>query len=900
MTAPLFLQTLGVPHVWVSGQAQALSGKSMALLMYLALEGPVHREVLTELLWTDKAGQGARGNLRQELYRLRGKLPGLALSVDGDWIGLSGAEVDLRQLRTHLEAGRWQQAAELVGGEFLLGLSPPAAEGFDEWREQQAGQSREDSLRALGEWAAELERRGDYRAALGVHDRACSLDDLSERHQAAVIRLLLALGQREAARARAERLEQLLRRELGVAPGPETRALIELSHAPPSQAALPLTGREEALYALSGSRVTLIVGEAGVGKTRLAQAAVARPGLTVQGLADLSGIPYAALAEALGSLPQAWPLPGTPERRALARLLPHTGEAEQPIAEDRALFVRLLSQVLSAALSGAVLIVEDLHWLDSGTLDVVAYLIRHTSSRVILTARAEELRERRELTGVLDALSRDQLLVRLPIADLSESQLGQLIAAIIGHPAPLFSQRLYRATAGHPLFVLETLRDLRERGELRQVGGLWQTPYDELTLDYAEILTPASVSAAIDERLSRLGEGTRRVLQAAAASSEALSAAQLAEVSGLSEWDAVAALEQAQAARLMTAQHDTYVFGHELYRRATVVGVSGARKQTLHRALAGVLARAGAQPARVAEHLEQAGERTLAWPQWREAARRAAQLFAHAEALSYLRRALACSPADTDAFDLLAEQIDLLRHTDDQSARLAVLEQMQSLAASLGDPERQAEAAARFASYLTEHDDYAGAVRTALDTLSAVAERASPERRAALHLEAGAALACQGEFAAALNALEQALRLSPAATPRRANVLYWMGHCAEQSGDLSGAAAHYLTALLGLPPQRLTRGRVLTLWKLGQVQIRLGQFAEARRHLSLAETEASTLDSAPLRLLCAAALGHLALSEGRTDEARRWAERARQLGSHDSEGQGELARLDERLARLPR
>ena len=127
-----------------------------------------------------------------------------------------------------------------------------------------------------------------------------------------------------------------------------------------------------------------------------------------------------------------------------------------------------------------------------------------------------------------------------------------------------------------------------------------------------------------------------------------------------------------------------------------------------------------------------------------------------------------------------------------------------------------------------------------------------------------------------------------------------MGHCAEQSGDLSGAATHYLTALLGLPPERLTRGRILTLWKLGQVQTRLGQYAEARRHLALADTEARTLDSAPLRLLCAAALGHLALSEGRTDEARRWAEQASQLGSHDSEGQSELARLTERLALLPR
>ncbi|AWN23561.1 hypothetical protein DKM44_10260 [Deinococcus irradiatisoli] len=902
--ARLRVQTLGVPHVWSAGTPCALSGKSMALLVYLALEGTVHRDILTELLWTDKAGQGARSNLRQELYRLRGKLGGEWLRFEGEWITLCGADVDLLDLRAHLRAGRWQAAAELVGGEFLPGLEPPAAEGFGEWREQQAAQAREDSLKALSAWADELERRGEYRAALAVHGRACALDDLAEAHHQAAIRLLLVLGEREAALERYHKFAALLRRELGALPGEDTQALARLAQgAPSTDAPLPLSGREDALYALSKARVALVLGDAGVGKTRLVSAFALQPGLTLHGLADLSGIPYAPLAEALSQRVDRWPPPGSLARRALLRLLPgegaaHAPEDAAPLPEDRALFVRLLSEALGTVLGGELLVVEDLHWLDPGTLDVVVHHLRHTPGRVVLTARPEELARRSDFTAVLGGLERDRLLTRVPITELDEEQLRALLRALVGHDAPLFSQRLYRATAGHPLFILETLRDLRERGELRQVEGRWQTPYDESTVDYAEILTPPSVSAAIHERLARLGKGARRALQAAALSSEALSAAQIAEVSGLSEWDTVEALEEAQAARLMTLRGAGYMFGHELYRHATAREVVGARRQVLHRALARVLERSGVQPAQVAEHLEEAGEHAAAWRRWKEAAQNAARLFAHDKASEYFRRALACSPGEAEAFDMLAEQVELLRHIDDQPARLLALTRMRELAGQLGDPERQAEAAARFASYYTEQDEYASAVSMALSTLETV-QAASPGRRAALLLEAGAALACQERHPEALSVLERALALTQPNTPQHANVLYWMGHCAAQQGDWPAAALHYAAAMCGLPAHRLTRGRILTLWQLGRVQTRLRAWSAARDHLTQASREALKLGSAPLQVLCLTALGQLHLDEGDVSAARQLAGEAQRLEVHDSEGQEELDRLLARLATLP-
>ena len=905
-TPTLLVQTLGPPQVRVAGGPCALSGKSLALVVYLALEGPVHRDLLTELLWTEKAGQGARSNLRQELYRLRGKLPSGWLNLEGEWAELRGAEVDALKLRAHLTAGRWEAAAAQVGGEFLLGLTPPAADGFSEWREQQAVQWREESLRALSGWAAELEGRGEYRAALAVHERACALDEFSEAPHQGIIRLRLVLGEREAALQHAHQFSALLRRELGTAPSQATQRLTELAQTPPTAAPLPLAGREDALYTLSHARLSLILGEAGTGKTRLCAAAAPNPGLTLRGLADLSAIPYAPLAEALSAHSPRWPPPGSLARSALMRLLPgQDAGSAPPLPEDRALFVRLLAEALGAALGGGTLVVEDLHWLDSGTLDVVAHHIRHhagdpAAGPIILTARPEELQTRADLKARLDALDRDQPLTRVPIAELSEPQLRRLVEQMIGHDAPLFSQRLYRATAGHPLFILETLRDLRERGELSQIDGLWQTPYDDSTVDYAEILTPPSVQAAIHERLARLGEGSRRALQAAALSSEALSAAQIAEVSGLSEWNTVEALERAQDARLITAAGGTYSFGHELYRRATAAGVRGARRQTLHRSLAHMLEKTGAQPARVAEHLEAALERRAAWPKWREASVRAAQLFAYQEASGYLRRALACHPPDADAFDLLTEQVELLRHADDQAGRLEALDRLRALADALGDPERQAEAAVRFASYCTEQDDYAGAVQTALMTLAAVQDMLSPARQAALLLEAGAALACQNLHTEALARLGQALALTPctsSAPPqiraRHANILYWMGHCAGQQGELHAAAQHYRSALLSLPPSRLTRGRVLTLWKLGQLETDLGEWSAALEHLSLAEHESRTLDSPPLRLLGLTALGEWHLAQNHHREALLMADAAQQLSihTHDSEGQEALTHL---------
>ncbi len=127
----LILRTLGVPRVTGPAGLLDVTGKSLALLMFLALEGGTPREVLADLLWSDQGAEAARRNLRVQLHRLRGS--GLAewLEVTPGAAALRGeVQVDLLALRAALAAGDAPGAAALVGGRFLDHLSVPGAAEF--------------------------------------------------------------------------------------------------------------------------------------------------------------------------------------------------------------------------------------------------------------------------------------------------------------------------------------------------------------------------------------------------------------------------------------------------------------------------------------------------------------------------------------------------------------------------------------------------------------------------------------------------------------------------------------------------------------------------------------------------------------------------------------------------
>ncbi|GIW37039.1 MAG: hypothetical protein KatS3mg073_1184 [Meiothermus sp.] len=157
----------------------------------------------------------------------------------------------------------------------------------------------------------------------------------------------------------------------------------------------------------------------------------------------------------------------------------------------------------------------------------------------------------------------------LELEPLSELEVAELIAHLSGRPARLFPQRVYRATSGNPLFVLETLRSLFESGELRLgEGGVWETPYDESTHDYTELPIAPSVRQAILGRLEHQGAAVRRSLEVAAlVGEETFGSHLLAQASALSDWEVCEALEQACQHQLLKSTPQGYRFTHDLIAR---------------------------------------------------------------------------------------------------------------------------------------------------------------------------------------------------------------------------------------------------------------------------------------------------------------------------------------------
>ena len=254
-----------------------LERKDAALLAYLALEGSTPRAVLAGLLWPDTPESQARTNLRKRLSRLREQ----GLLEGEDPIGLhGGVEVDVQL------APDGRAALEADPGELLAGLDltdcPDLAEWLLVWRER----LREQHIAQLEAEARRLETASQLDEALEVARRLLALEPHAEVAYRRLMRLHYLLGDRAAALETFRRCREVLQREFGVEPLPETLELagqIEASGLSVPHEARPtmplevlrppLVGREpewarlEAAWARA--QMAVVVGGAGMGKTRL-------------------------------------------------------------------------------------------------------------------------------------------------------------------------------------------------------------------------------------------------------------------------------------------------------------------------------------------------------------------------------------------------------------------------------------------------------------------------------------------------------------------------------------------------------------------------------------------------------------------------------------------------------
>lgn len=771
----LQLRLLGPPQLLADGQPVALgSRKALALLALLALDGAAPRERLATLLWPEVDAAAARRNLRRELFRLRER----AVPLHDD----PGGALAL--------APEVQSAAD-GDGRPLDGLDGSAGTDFDDW----LAAARE---RLLRRWrlqrlaqAQAAEAGGRLDDALAHYQVLHAADPLREITVRDLMRVQLARGQRGAGLQVFEAFAQRARAELDVAPLPETRALAarlrdDGAPAPPTagarvapsapEAALPrvapFVGRDTALRTLHeawrAGRLMFVAGEAGEGKSRLVAEVASAAGAYAQVAcrpADRAQ-PYAAAARVLRELLAA---AGDQEltdelRGELARVLPELGpSAPLATAAERQRFLDACAQAVRrlAADNFVALAVDDTHNADAASLGLLLAIAQQSGDvlRWFFAYRASETPA--ALRTEFEGLAYAGAAAHVALAPLDAPAVADLVRRLSGSDAPRFAARLHQATGGNPFFLYETLRHLFELGDV-SVGadGLWSTPYDASTADYRELPVPPTVRDAVRARVARLGEGPMRLLEAASLLGGPFAPPWLAGCSSLDEDERVQALEAAERAHLLApAAGGDYRFAHDLVPQSLAAGLSPARAALLHRRLALALAqaqgRAGALPARIAHHWEQAHEPQRAIDFRLQAGRAAAALFAHREALAEFDTALAHGPTPAQEVALRHARMEALRHLGDVAARAVEAEALMALAQRLGDRNLEADAGIQRALALADSNHRREALRVVEHAVALQPDDEATLLRG-LRIAAWAAMAC-GEQARARLHLQRAL-----------------------------------------------------------------------------------------------------------------------------------------------
>jgi DNA-binding CsgD family transcriptional regulator/tetratricopeptide (TPR) repeat protein len=503
----------------------------------------------------------------------------------------------------------------------------------------------------------------------------------------------------------------------------------------------------EATRAGTGATV-LVAGEAGIGKTRLAaELAGHARGAGFEVLLgrsiDLVGteLPYQPFADALRPLGKPW--------RA-ARQAP--GSQLQVFEETLALLTE------RAAGAPVLLVLEDLHWADTSTLDLIVFLAHNLGDRPVLllaTCRADEPLSAGRMRRLADGVRRSGAALVLELGPLERDELTALLAAHAGAPVPAaVTDTIAARSEGNPFFA----------GELLAAGGGGELP--------------RGLRDLLLQRTARLDHPAQAVLRLAAAAGRDVGYQLLRATVELPDGDLRDSLRAAVEGGVLVAEPGTgsFRFRHALMAEAIYATILPGEREELHARLAGALAHSGAAgAAELAPHWAAAGRPAEALAASVEAARQAAAVFGLAEALAGLERALALWHAVADAAELagldlaglcswageLASQVGAAPRAIELTRRAIEL-------AGAHDPHRAALLHVRLGEYLYDIGSHAAALAALERAVEFVpAELPSPERAYSLATLAGG-LAVAWRYPESLQVCEQALALARGVGAREA------------------------------------------------------------------------------------------------------------------------------------
>jgi DNA-binding SARP family transcriptional activator/predicted ATPase len=876
---------------------------------------PASREALAALLWPESGGTAARGALRRTLSVLNAALRGRGLSISRSSVALEGGwDVDLVRFRALLATARAHDHAADVGcagcrsaleaavaldrGEFMAGFSLRDSAAFEEWQLAEAENHRRDLAGLFERLVPVRVAAGDTAGAIAACRRWLELDPLHEPAHRALMRILSAAGESAAAVRQYRACVRILDEELGVAPLDETTELYEAirsgeitagsrSPVPPPvepepPRGVPLIGRETQLRRLvdgyraigPDGRLFVIEGEPGVGKTRLASALVDEVRklggrvLAARAYAGVSSIPFGPIGalvaaglerpDAAGVIEALDPATVAAAARlapAMSRFRPTRDVVTQPLdAIGRARAIESVVEVLTALAADSapgLLAVDDAHWADDSSVDVLAFLARRLEGRrigLVLTWRPPG--SDAELRRLPSIAVHDRRLTFEALDRFGRKELTELSQLVLGASADeAFVDRLYAESEGLPLYVVEVLA--------AGPGG--------------DLGVPRQVLELIRARIAAVSEIGRQVLAAASVVGRSFDFEIVRIASGRSEDETVAGLEELVARGLVrevgaVAGDVRLDFTHGRLRDVVHASLGLVRRRLLHRRVADALrARSSsddlARWSQIAHHEERAGRPAEAADAHRRAAAYARAVFANAEAREHLESALAMGAAPpSEVHEELGEVLTLL---GDYAGAIAHLE----AAAATAESSRASTIERALALVHARRGDWSRAA----SHISAALDLAGPDSpaRAALLADRSAIAGRRGDRPAAEAAGSEALAVAEASGDQEgiARACHVLAVLARSSGSLDAAAAlleRALAASEALPDPTLRIASLNTLALVRGAQgDRPAAIALVRDALALCERQGDRHRQAALENN----LADLLRADGRRDEA---------------------------------
>jgi len=525
---------------------------------------------------------------------------------------------------------------------------------------------------------------------------------------------------------------------------------------------------------------------------------------------------------------------------------------------------------LTARQNGAppLLLLDDLHWADDGSLDFVNYLsqVCRDEAMLMLCMTRQTLFERRPDWALL--ASAHTRIVLQPLDTRGSRELAGVLLQRLD-PVPAALRELVIAGAeGNPFYMEELVRMLIDDGAIVTGEARWRVVPEKLLSAHV----PATLTGVLQSRLDSLPPAEKRALQQASVIGFVFWDSALASLDATSVTALPALVQRGLVVPRQHAQFEgqrEYAFKHQILHQVTYEGLLKWQRRELHAGVAAWLAqfdgdRASAALGPAAHHYERAGNIAMACACFVRAAEDAAARYANDAMLGFVARALALAGADDHAtrWKVLSLREFYLQTQGNRAAHAADLQALSALAETLDDDHlritvhyRRAAAARAAGDFVTSE----AAVRKGMAMARPLAET---PRAVALHNSLALALIGQGRYDEAREAAQQGLDLARARGDRNgeSQLINALGVIAMEQGDLTVAAAHFERGLQMVRELGDRAAEGLRLSNLGSVYPRLGDYARARqcleRGLHVAR-EVGKRDDEAVLLLNMASVAHL-------------------------------------------